>query len=136
MRKYESVLGMLCDHAGPKLPTRDLSTRRVQAFLDEQERAPNTKKSYSNQVKAFCNWLIERDVLDENPVSGVALPRVPRKHPQYLEPSEVDEFVEVIRRAEKNPKAMPVPSKWLAPIVRGNVCLGLRLREVVNLRWR
>lgn len=136
VRKYWIVLGQLARHAGEEHPTAQLSTRHVQRFLDDGDRKPPTKKSYSNAIKAFCNWLIEQGVLEANPVDKLRLPRVPDKHPRFLTREDVDHLIETIRRhVRENPKVAPGTVTWIIPIIQTNVYLGLRRAEVTHLRW-
>lgn len=136
IRRYEVILGLLTRHLGSDYPTRRLGTKEIQQFLDATPRKPDTMRSYSNSLKAFCNWLIEEGVLATNPLGKILLPRLPLKHPRFLKPVDVERLVEAIERAiNDNPKATHDAGTWLIPIIRANVYLGLRASELVNLLW-
>ena len=135
VKKYESVLGLLVGFVDSKTPIANVTTEHIQSFLDDGDRKPVTKKTYSTTLSPFFNWLVAGGALEESPSGDLRLTRVPTKFPQYLSPEDVEEICAAIRRSQKNKHAIDDAGAWLIPIVRSNVFLGLRAAEVVNLRW-
>ena len=50
---------------------------------------PETRRAYLNDVRAFCRWAIERDLIDRDPTVGIPTPRVPKRLPTPLSLLEV-----------------------------------------------
>ena len=133
--KYEMVLGGLVGSAGADTPTATVTTAHVAAYLDGTRTRPVSKRSYAGAISAFFNWAVREGARSDNPVAALALPRVPQKHARYLSQADVEalcaEIEEDGARAHKGDSS----GRWLLPIVRANVYLGLRASELTHVRW-
>lgn len=133
--KYEVVLGGLVRHLGPAFPTAAVTAAHVASYLDATETGPVSRRSYAGALSALFNWAVGVGARPDNPVSAVALPRVPEKHPRYLSEDDVEAVCRAIEADGARPHTGAEAGLWLLPVVRANVYLGLRAGEVVNVRW-
>lgn len=133
--RYRSVLDRLVEHVGPLTPTRAVDHRDVQSFVDSTDTVAITRVNYTRAISTCFRWLEAEGVREGDPTRSVRLPRVPRKHPRYLSPEDVDAICRAIESDGASPHKGAESGLWLLPIVRANVYLGLRAGEVVNLRW-
>lgn len=103
------------------------------SFIEGANVKPVTRHSYRRHLRVFFRWLVEQGALGDDPTVKVKLERAPMKHPHFLTPEDVQRICCAIEAPYRfGPKEA---ARWLLPIVRANVYLGLRLGEVVNLRW-
>lgn len=130
IKKYRDVLNIFESFLSPDFPMQGIKTRHIERFLNDGSRKPITKKTYSTALSPMFNWLIEQGTIKSNPVRGIRLERVPTKFPKYLTPDDVDRMCSTIREEEDG------GGDWLIHTIRANVYLGLRLGELVNLKWK
>ncbi len=135
VRRYSSVLGGLVSHLGPAVSVQSLTVRHVSSYLDATSTKPVTKHSYRRAMRTFFRWLVERDAIAEDVTGALRLERVPQKFPRFLTPDDVAAVCEAIERSANRKHVAADTSRWLLPIIKANVYLGLRAGEVVNARW-
>lgn len=133
--KYRSVLGLFEEHLGKQTPVSAFTPEHVESFLNSTEKKAITKKTYATTLSPFFNWMVERDLIRENPIRRIRLERAPQKFPRFLKPSDVEAICKEIKRTQSNKHAAEDAAAWLLPIIKANVFLGLRAGELVNLRW-
>lgn len=136
VRKYTTVLGLLTVYLGPEYPVTAIDAQRLRSFLYSEDREPITRSVYRKTMSTFFSWLIKQRVLQTNPAKAVRLEKVPQKYPQFLTPAEVERLCATIKQeVVDNPKIADDTCLWLIPVIQANVYLGLRVSEVVNLKW-
>ena len=130
---YRTTLGILCRFLGSEARTLTATTEDLQAFFLSHACKPVTQHYYRRHFRAFYRWLQKHGVRREDPTEHLRLDRAPSKFPRFLTPEDVEAFC---RAAEQMPEQLCRGGKVdPCPIVRANVFMGLRLSEVVNLRW-
>ncbi len=89
----------------------DLSKASILEFLDSlavqtqkngsPKFAPSTLRSYLSSISAFCRYLQKRDILPDNPCSGLRseLPQPVKTPPRFLNDREYDITLRLARRA-------------------------------------
>lgn len=82
-----------------------------------------TVRSKAKSIDALAAFLIERGVLQENPLARVDVPGVPRSLPPALNDAEI---AAVLRAAECH---------GLYPVAGFSIATGLRAGEVVAVKW-
>lgn len=135
VERYRSVLHNLTGVVEGQRLVCDIRASDLLRYLDATEANVVTRRSYARAMRAFFNWLIAREVVKSNPVDDLGLERAPSKHPRFLSPEDVESICRAIDASDARPKVTPGTSRWLLPIVRANVYLGLRAGELVNVRW-
>ena len=133
--RYASIITRFEKHAGPGRDVVGIGTPDVQAFIDSTPTKPVTAHNYRRAISTFFRWMEAEGVRTGDPTKRVRLERVPAKHPRYLSPSDVEAVCEAIEAQDAKPHVETGTGRWLLPIVRANVYLGLRAGELVNLRW-
>jgi len=132
-KKYKEVLTLFQAYLSKDFPANSVTTHHVEQFLNAGKRKAITKKTYSTTLSPLFNWLIEIKVIPANPVKGIRLERIPNKFPKYLTRSDVDNLCTVINNSYKVQTA--TRSQWLVNVIQANVYLGLRISELINLKW-
>lgn len=80
----------------------DICRPSVIDFVDslKLEYSPSTVRGYVWTISSFCEFLIEREFLLDNPCRGIKLPKIPETPPRYLDEDEYEMALEVA--AENN----------------------------------
>lgn len=63
------------------------------AMLDRQGISARSRARKISCIRGFFRFLVERGYLDENPADLIDAPRLPKRIPTYLEPTEVEELL-------------------------------------------
>ena len=132
-RHYANVLGRLVRFLGSGERAASASSSELLAFIRSTPARPVTQHHYRRHLRAFYRWLIASGFRDADPAEGLRLERAPAKHARFLSPADVEAFCEAAERHP--PKRRKAGAVDVAVIVRANVLMGLRLAELVNLRW-
>jgi integrase len=99
----------------------------VEAYLSWRRDAgasPKTAQNYLMALRAFGKWLVVRDVETRNFTEGVAIPKVPRRAPRFLNHEQVRQAL-----------ALAVQNGVGAEVAVA-IYSGLRLSELRRLRWQ
>ncbi|PBJ81582.1 tyrosine recombinase XerC [Lysobacteraceae bacterium NML93-0399] len=130
---YRRDLTALVDWAGEQArgDVRSLQGEDIRAFVAAGHRGGLSPKSLQRRLSAcrsFFQWLLKHGHVVANPAAGVRGPKAPRKLPQVLDVDEVTQLVEV-------PVDAPLALRDRA-LLELFYSSGLRLSELVGLRWR
>lgn len=103
--------------------------------------AVTTVRTYHAQLRSFFKWALQKRMIESDPMASVKRPKDARREVEYLTPMEVERVLNAIEtaaeaRATTGRKVTSRDLVWLADVVRFVVGTGLRLGEVVRLRWR
>ena len=125
---------------------RDVTTADLRSFLKGKgvkgkPLAVTTVRTYHAQLRSFFGWALQKRLIESNPMASVKRPKDTRREVEYLTPTEVERVLNSIEAAAEQHRArgqMVTPRDiiWLADVVRFVVGTGLRLGEIVRLRWR
>lgn len=130
---YRRDLTALVDWAGEQArgDVRSLQGEDIRAFVAAGHRGGLSPKSLQRRLSAcrsFFQWLLKHGHVVANPAAGVRGPKAPRKLPQVLDVDEATQLVEV-------PVDAPLGLRDRA-LLELFYSSGLRLSELVGLRWR
>ena len=78
-------------------------------------------------VRSFFDFLIEEEMVKENPFEFVVLPKVPRKLPKFVYPREMNDFLDNI----DTQKPLGKRNKAIFELLYG---CGLRADELINIK--
>lgn len=129
-RRDLSALVTWCDTAGCD-GLRAVSSDDIRAFVAAGHRGGLSPKSLQRRLSAcrsFYQWLLKHGHIAANPAAGVRGPKAPRALPQVLDVDEATQLVEVPVDAP-----LGVRDRALLELFYSS---GLRLSELVGLRWR
>lgn len=119
-RSVRSTLALFAD-ALDDPPGDTLTRNHILAWLSSMDVAASTARNRLSMVKAFCDWLIDREVLTVNPCNGIRGPRQPRAVPRALISDDVSRLLDA------------APDARAELIILLMVQQGLRACEVANL---
>jgi|GEM_PF-3159479 len=106
----------------------DVNADHIQAYLIELAKtaSPATTRKHRNAIGKFCRFLNTKCPLNGNPATQTESPRIYSPPPRYLDEHQVRALRCAMRSA-------PV---WLRAAVTLALDTGLRLHELLALRWR
>lgn len=103
-----------------------LTTAAVEDYLGrvrESGRSPKTLINHCSALTSFCDFLIRRSLLTQNPCIGIRLRRPDEILPRYLDDAEIGQ---TLRLAQAH-------QMW--PEVALALSTGLRVSEMIRLQW-
>ena len=98
--------------------------KRCLVGITADGKASKTLRNYLSAMSGFCEFLVEKGLLSKNPCRSIHLAPLERRVPRYLLPDELEGTLAIARKC----------GVW--PAVMLAVSTGLRLGELVRLRWR
>jgi integrase len=109
-----------------KKPAGEIAKRDVLACLDAivSQGAPVGANRTLQAVRRFFGWLVEREIVTDNPTAGIRAPSPEEARDRVLNDAEL---AAVWRAAERLP--------WFAGVVRLLVLTGQRRDEVARMTW-
>jgi integrase/recombinase XerD len=101
--------------------------RAFVTWLNEVGMQPNTQARVISGIKAFFGYLLQEDVIRENPTALLEAPKLSRKLPDTLNIHEINKLIEAIDASK--PEGMR--NKAIIEMLYG---CGLRVTELVELK--
>jgi site-specific recombinase XerD len=149
VKRYRQQLEALLVWAGEDLRVGQLSRQLIATYKaalgsrptgrkkrtnsEDQLVSPGTTRNALTAIRAFCEWCVEFELLEENPALQVKHPRVVAPPPLVLSRQQIRELFIAIDAPPQSHKAT-----W--PRNRRCICLmlyaGLRREEVADLLWK
>ena len=126
--RYRGVIKNYLNPRFSELPLRELTPLAIQRFLsglDSLDLAHESKDKIRDVLSSILGSAVRFNLLVKNPVEGAKLPppRKGKRSKRYVEPIQFARLVELI-------------SEPYATMVFVAVFTGLRVSEVIGLRWR
>lgn len=100
----------------------EASATDIEAWFDHLGIAPQTRHTYTRQLRAFYQWAISTGLVDADPTENVIRPRLPRPLPRPMDP---DDLRRALEQADPRKAAMLSLAAYA----------GLRCQEIAGLRW-
>ncbi len=72
---YRYILREFADQVGCTMPIRLVTTDDIRSFCLRENLALASKKNYLGHLKAFFNWVLEKEFREDNPCDGIRLPK-------------------------------------------------------------
>jgi site-specific recombinase XerD len=119
----------LSDSASGDLMPTGINDTRLDPAAAPRDLARSTIARKLSVLRTFLAFCEEEGLIATSPGVGLASPKLPRRLPQVLTPSQVDELLESIKRA--NPLEMR--DRALFELIYSS---GLRCQEALDLRLR
>jgi site-specific recombinase XerD len=118
----------------PSVPLLELTTEQIRTCLFTYKEERNwTAKTFINkrqQLRSFFQFCIVRDFLNENPVSKIAKPKLPRPTPRFLTKEQVSQVFQSIRWIKWTYSIETIRNET---IIATFIYTGIRLNELRNL---
>ena len=107
IRFKETPVRLLITYLGHDPPLKDISERHIVGFLEWLRQRPKneyhpsgnkpqgeitdiTIKTYFRGLRALFNWLVKRNIIEENPIATVEEPSYDEKLPKNLKADEIE----------------------------------------------
>lgn len=143
-RSYSGVLGLLEGQiTNPHARLSHVRSDDIVAVIDSPTlKSPASRQSYWRQLRAFFNWCVDVQYLDEkqNPFERVQKPSGPRQvSKQFLSPEGYEAVLEALRRDYKQKLkylANPKDIIWVEPVFELAISTGLRRDELAAMQWQ
>jgi site-specific recombinase XerD len=120
------------------LPLAELDARACRQFkvkVSDQGLHSGTVRLAIASLNSFCSWAVEEDLIPVNPTEKVKRPKVAVPPPKPLSQAEIKRLLEALREPPDTPKRFGQWQRNRRAILL-MLYAGLRLGEVVALRWR
>ncbi len=130
-KDVEQFFDYIASFDGLKVPdVRHTHVRSWIVDLLSQGRAPRTISRKIASIKAYYRFLMQQELIEQNPAVGVSLPKIDRLLPAYLQESEVARLFHMLFENEEN-EYNKLRDKLLIALLYGT---GLRRSELIGLR--
>lgn len=142
-KNYRRHLEMLMDEIGETLPVTMITEDDIRDFCFKEHLANATKRSYLRHIKVFFRWLKEKDYVKNDVTANIEKPKKEAKiSDKTISESELLEVFKKYRediweKKEKGQITTKSQSRvWFRPVVMTAFYAGLRVKEIVNLKWK
>jgi len=99
-----------------------LTKRQILTYLSRSDISPSTRASYHVTIKAWCSWLVDEGVREDNPAAKIPRPRVPRRRPRPVATAHLERLLTT--RMHHRTKTMILLAAFQ----------GLRVHEIAKLK--
>jgi site-specific recombinase XerC len=106
-------------------PPQDIRRRHVERWQADQTKrigSERTRRTNWSHVSVFCGWMLDRGIIDRNPMAGMRPPKERRTTPRPL----TDDAVAALIASAPDARARAVLSL--------SICEGLRAMEIAGAR--
>ncbi|HEX7072189.1 MAG TPA: tyrosine-type recombinase/integrase [Rhodothermales bacterium] len=135
-KDYKRFLNMLASSLPAGTAIHHLSAADCRKIIDRASSSAG-RNSYYRRLSSFLNWCVSKRYIPHSPLSDVDTPKLSRQPPEYFTHEEHADLVSRIERAsEITEESRDQNLARLARITRFAANSGLRLAEILNLRWR
>ncbi|MCP5537144.1 MAG: tyrosine recombinase XerC [Akkermansiaceae bacterium] len=137
LRNYSHALNAYLEWRGDGFTSwRDCTADDFRAYLFElmkQEMARSTIRLRFAALRSFYKFLVHRRGLGVSPLNDVQLPKPDRKLPVVLSLPQMEQLLEMPRKVEPDPRALPWQAARDVAILELFYSSGLRVSELVDL---
>ena len=117
------------------------TARKFLVFFQKLELAPTTTARKLSALRSFYRFMLREGYVEQNPFSGLSLPKKGNYLPQILSTSEVCELLDAPQKYEEHqPTGKPKQRLWRAYMVARDTAIlemlystGMRINELVKL---
>lgn len=99
------------------------------AALFRLGRKPSTIARKISALKGFFAYLVNSDILKENPFATLSAPKISRYHPGYLSPTEIQQIIDCIDITQR----YGWRDRMVVELLYGS---GLRISELIELKHK
>jgi integrase len=103
-----------------------------QALLMKGGKSTTTVNSYAAQVSAVFGWFVSLGVIEKNPFTGVRKLREQRRQVDFYESPQLERMLAAVDELKWRDPTQPMRMRG---IILMAYYLGLRIGEILNLRW-
>ena len=104
----------------------NLTTDEIRNFLYDKNIVARTRAHYLTVINSFYNYLVSENIIKNNPVQTIKLPRLPKKLPDFLTIEEVDKLLNIVPTKIYDYRNIAMMETLYAT--------GIRVSELVNMK--
>lgn len=104
----------------------NLTTDEIRDFLYDKNIVARTRAHYLTVINSFYNYLVSENIIKNNPVQTIKLPRLPKKLPEFLTIEEVDKLLNIVPTKIYDYRNIAMMETLYAT--------GIRVSELVNMK--
>lgn len=104
----------------------NLATDEIRNFLYDKNIVARTRAHYLTVINSFYNYLVSENIIKNNPVQTIKLPRLPKKLPEFLTIEEVDKLLNIVPTKIYDYRNIAMMETLYAT--------GIRVSELVNMK--
>lgn len=141
-KNYRRHLEMLMDEVGETMPVTMITEKDIRDFCFQSHLAAATKRSYLRHIKVFFRWLREQEYVKNDVTENISKPKKETKiSEKTISEAELQQVFTKYRediQAKKEARQITTKAQsrvWFRPVVMTAFYAGLRVKEIVNLRW-
>ena len=91
-----------------------------------------TRRTRLQAMKSFCEWLVLKNYLQENPLDYIALPSLPKRIPEYLTKEQAKELLQCTEYYDFD---YHFERKRALAIIATFLFTGIRRQELIDLKY-
>ena len=140
---YRRHLDMLMDQVGETMPVTMITEGDIRDFCFKDHLANATKRSYLRHIKVFFRWLKDKGYVKHDVTENIDKPKKQSNiSDKTISEAELQEVFKQYRQdiLEKKKKGhikrVHQTRVWFRPVVMTAFYAGLRVKEIVNLKWQ
>jgi site-specific recombinase XerD len=115
-----------------KCIAKEITREDIKVYMDyltiNRKNSVVTRARKLAAIKSFFKYMVENEMLENNPAASVSSPKIPEKEPEYLTEDECIRFLETIYKESKKP--VHYRDIAIATLFLHN---GLRVSELISL---
>lgn len=141
-RTYKYIIRQFMDQVGHSMPVTMIDANDIRSFCLRPKLANASKRNYLKHLKAFFNWVVEKEVLEVNPCDKVGLPKTrDNLVDKIIDEEELKEIFKKFKAYQKKHQKSGAISTdeqkqhWFIPLITLAFYTGLRRKEIIQLRW-
>ncbi|MEL7832772.1 site-specific integrase [Fodinibius sp. Rm-B-1B1-1] len=141
-KTYRQVISQFMEQVGYSMPVTMINTNDIKKFCLKPHLANASKKNYLIHLKAFFNWIVDKEILESNPCDNIGLPKTrDNLVDKIIDEAQLKEIFEKFKAYQKKHqesgaiKTDQQKQHWFIPLITLAFYTGLRRKEIIQLRW-
>ncbi len=115
-----------------KISFKKLNSKHTKLFfrnLSDKKFSPRTIKRKFASLSSYFSFLLEKEVIKDNPLNGIFIPKIPKRLPEILTVNEINNIFSVAENGKN--KVLSIRDRCILEMLYSS---GLRVTEVCDLK--
>ncbi|PAU94215.1 hypothetical protein CK503_08360 [Aliifodinibius salipaludis] len=141
-KTYRQIISQFMEEVGYSMPVTMINSSDIKKFCLKPHLANASKKNYLIHLKAFFNWIVDKEILDSNPCDNIGIPKTrDNLVDKIIDEEQLNEIFEKFKAYQKKHqesgaiKTDQQKQHWFIPLITLAFYTGLRRKEIIQLRW-
>ncbi len=139
---YRQIISQFMEQVGYSMPVTMINTDDIKSFCLKPHLANASKKNYLIHLKAFFNWVVDKEILESNPCDDIKLPKTrDNLVDKIIDEEQLNYIFKKFKAYQKKHQESGAISTdqqkqhWFIPLITLAFYTGLRRKEIIQLRW-